>query len=147
MRFVAPNAETGCWEWVGAIQTNGYGQFQLGNTKTARAHRMAWQLFRGEIPQDYVICHRCDVRHCVNPDHLFPGTQLENIRDAMVKGTIKPYSGNGWKTRLPWSVKTDMYRRYTQGDMSSQAIADLFGVSRTKVSRSLAEVRNKYLDK
>jgi hypothetical protein len=61
--------ESGCWEWTGHVQTNGYGQMQVEEAKIA-VHRLAWMLFRGPIPIDTDVHHRCENRRCVNPDHL-----------------------------------------------------------------------------
>lgn len=77
--------ETGCWNWKTYIGKNGYGQFIL-NPKKVSAHRASWIIHKGEIPQGLFILHKCDNKKCVNPNHLFLGTQLENIRDAYSKG-------------------------------------------------------------
>lgn len=77
-----------CWLWEGAIHHTGYGVFtvMVPHKHQVRVHRHAYQLLRGPIPNGLVICHRCDVRRCVNPDHLEPGTARENFHDAMRKG-------------------------------------------------------------
>lgn len=74
----------GCWEWVGKIKVGkegGYGIF-----RDMRAHRYSWELFNGLIPDKLIICHKCDNRKCVNPDHLFLGTQFDNMKDMTKKG-------------------------------------------------------------
>lgn len=75
-----------CWLWTACTGTTGYGQIGVSAGRPARAHRVAWELHRGPIPEGLCVLHRCDVRHCVNPDHLFLGTQMDNIADREAKG-------------------------------------------------------------
>lgn len=88
------DADTGCWLWIGTIGSYGYGHF-YANKKLHRAHRYSWELKNGPIPKGLLVCHHCDKPPCVNPSHLFVGTQMENIHDAMRKGRIRDYSGKG----------------------------------------------------
>jgi hypothetical protein len=79
----------GCWLWTGSLQPSGYGAISLGRTEWGRmqAHVFSWLLHNpGVIPPDHQVCHKCDVRHCVRPDHLFLGTQADNIHDMVRKG-------------------------------------------------------------
>src|SRR6202023_2451488 len=77
-----------CWLWTGALKGNGYGM--VGVHRHPRyAHRVVWQMERGPIPAGLSVLHRCDVLNCVRPDHLFLGTQKENMEDAAGKKRVK----------------------------------------------------------
>ena len=71
-----------CWLWTGQIDKGGYGLFSPGSK---RAHKIAWQLFKGPIDKGLWVLHKCDVKRCVNPDHLFLGTHQDNIDDMLSK--------------------------------------------------------------
>jgi len=89
---VAPENENGCRLWVGNFFTTGYGDFAWKGRSTG-AHRVAWMLERGEIPAGKLICHHCDVKGCVNPDHLYVGSALDNSRDAHQRNRVRPPKG------------------------------------------------------
>lgn len=74
---------SGCHEWIGFLMPNGYGQFHKDG-KTAYAHRVAWEIANGSMPDGFVL-HKCDNRKCVNPDHLFVGSFDDNMADMMAK--------------------------------------------------------------
>ena len=81
---------SGCWIWTGSLNTGGYGQIkQARSNKKILAHRLSYQINRGPIPDGAVVLHKCDNTRCVNPDHLFLGTQSDNMLDAMRKGRLK----------------------------------------------------------
>lgn len=78
-------SKSGCWLWKKCKDRDGYGvMFDTGKYKTA--HRYSWELHNGKIPYKNLVCHKCDVRHCVNPEHLFLGTCLDNNKDRKQKG-------------------------------------------------------------
>lgn len=81
--------KTGCWNWTAYCQSNGYGQFSFQH-KPILAHRVSWWLWNDQaIPKGLCVLHRCDNRRCVNPNHLFLGTHLDNVRDCIAKGRNK----------------------------------------------------------
>lgn len=81
--------ECGCWIWMPSLQTQGYGRIAFNQKNDKRkmlAHRTSYQIFKGNIPAGANVLHRCDMPSCVNPDHLFTGTQKDNMQDMIKKG-------------------------------------------------------------
>jgi len=85
-----------CWNWTGASRGNGYGAFKV-DEKVIDSHRFSYKLTNGEIPNGLFVCHKCDNKKCVNPDHLFLGTHSDNMVDAFKKGLIKIPDGGKFK--------------------------------------------------
>lgn len=92
MQMVSPEPNSGCWLWTGhIIPSSSYGQsprgsFGVGESKAAYAHRVSYVLHKGPIPEGMLVCHKCDTPLCVNPDHLWLGTNEENLADMNRKG-------------------------------------------------------------
>ena len=83
----------GCWVWTGGRNRQGYGRVMIDG-RSWLAHRLAWIVYRGPIPDGLCVCHSCDNPPCVNPDHLWLGTRADNNRDAIAKGRLKLKMGS-----------------------------------------------------
>src|SRR6185369_231459 len=83
-----------CWDWTGSLRGGGYGQIKVG-PKLWDAHRYSWTLHFGEIPNGMWVLHKCDNRKCVNPEHLYLGTALDNNRDTAIRERKNPPKGEG----------------------------------------------------
>jgi len=100
-RNFIPEPNSGCFLWIGTIIPKGYGHFKCDG-KTFRAHRYSWELENGKIPDGLHVLHRCDIRSCVNVDHLFLGTNADNMADRGRKGRTQNIGiKNTIKTHCP----------------------------------------------
>ena len=131
MKRSIPVPECGCWIWLNVVCAKGYGVANFVETKKQRAHRVSYLAFRGEIPEGLFVCHTCDIRCCVNPDHLFIGTNTDNMRDCAAKGRIVAQRGEDHNYAKLTAKDIPLIRAST---LSQEAIGKQFGVSQRCVS-------------
>lgn len=124
-----------CWTWTASKMNSGYGQFSIAGTMR-QAHRAAYELLVGPIPQGMLILHDCDNKLCVNPAHLRIGTHSENIKDAYARRLRSKPDVSGEKHPRASITKTDAKRMrlLRESGLTVTAIAALFGVKRSLVS-------------
>lgn len=114
-----------CWEWTAGRLPLGYGVIHVtlapGERRTLKAHRVAWELHNGPIPEGLVVCHRCDNPPCCNPAHLFVGTLSDNAKDAAAKGRFNPRHN----VKLTDALVTEARQRVKAGELRARVCEDI----------------------
>ena len=123
------NKTDGCWLWT-AAKVQGYGDLRIDTTHRMLAHRFSWELHIGPIPPGLHVLHRCDNPPCVRPDHLFLGTNDDNIVDRVLKG-------RGGKKLTP-EIVLAIRRDYRPFKVTQRQLAEKYGVSLTTIEQILA---------
>ena len=134
--YVSCEPNSGCWLWEGACDRKGYGQLRIANRKGRLATHISLELRGRKIPSGMQACHRCDVPACVNPDHLFVGTPLENTADMISKGRVRLAPVRG--SRVGGAVLTELdipviRARLARGE-TLRGIAASYGVTEAAIS-------------
>jgi hypothetical protein len=131
-------ADDDCWYWQGARDPNDYGRIGIGHQRTFLAHRVAWALVYGD-PGEWHVLHKCDNPACVNPDHLFLGTNEDNIEDRVRKGR---------SVRTNWKLSPEQVvqiRELRRSGLSYNQIGANFGIAHTTARRICLEITWKRL--
>lgn len=127
----------GCWLWVGAKGRLGYGNIEYSG-RCFSAHRIAYEMLVGVIPAGMEVCHRCDNRACIRPEHLFLGTHKENMADAVAKGRMvfaEPMLGeNNHASRL-FGRDIHYIRGLGKIGFTQREVSKMYGVSQVTVGK------------
>lgn len=123
--------KTNCWEWAGHIHKSGYGYDRHPLSGLRRTHRISWYLHFGEFDRSLCILHRCDNRKCVNPSHLFIGTQDDNMKDRQSKGrTVNPVGSSHGRSKLTEAIVL----RILKSKLNGRQAAKHFKISEPTIS-------------
>jgi hypothetical protein len=135
------NKTDGCWTWTAARCADGYGQIYVSPDRMVSAHRFSWEIANGPIPDGLWVLHACDNPPCVRPDHMFLGTNADNMRDMVSKGRqwaqARPEAVVRG-SRIPWAKLTeaqvvDIRSRYAAGGTTYARLAAEYGVAESAV--------------
>lgn len=126
---VSIKSENECWEWLMSKDKCGYGRLMF-NSIREKAHRISWKLINGEIPDGLYVCHKCDNPSCVNPKHLFLGTQKDNMVDMRKKNRQPSVLGEkNPKAKLTEEIVLEIRLLYQFG-IRQYEIAKMYKISR-----------------
>jgi hypothetical protein len=146
-----------CWLWTAATSSGGYGSFGGIDRKIIGAHRFSYQLHYGPIPHDMCVLHSCDTPPCVNPDHLFLGTDADNIRDMMAKGRKVAggtHCGKNGKyergeqrqqAKLTAAQVQEMRQIHARGGLSYPKLGTMFGIHATTARNIVKRIKWKHI--
>lgn len=128
------NKTDSCWLWTGRLDSGGYGRVSQGNGQWRKAHRVSYELFTGSIPEGLVVRHLCNVRACVNPEHLAVGTHKDNVADMDRAGRRADICGE--KNPMAKFTEADIaeIRQWREFGFTQQSIADAFGATQGYIS-------------
>lgn len=137
-RHVDKRGPDECWQWTAGASNRGYGGMsrRIGPGRWSRqlAHRLSWEFHFASPPGEKLVCHRCDNRLCVNPAHLFLGTNADNMADAKHKGRIRSGEHHGLAKLTAEQVR-EIRRARSESTVSQRELGLRFGVSESQVSR------------
>lgn len=127
-------SKNSCWLWKGCIFKNTrYGYIdQINPRKKILAHRFSYEAHKGRIPEGKIVCHTCDIRNCVNPHHLWLGTQSDNIKDCIAKGRharMAPRGEDHRNATLTWKQVHEIRNKYKRFRGACGLLAKEYGVN------------------
>ena len=134
--------EAGCWIWLGSITKHGYGKMTLGTKTNISAHRASYELKHGAIPKGMLALHHCDIKCCVNPDHIFLGTQQANMDDKVLKNR----QANGIKHGMS-KLTEEQAKEAKFGNVKPTELAKKFNCSATIIRQIRNGIYWRHLEK
>jgi len=140
-----------CWEWTCMTHSYGYGRFSI-DSKWYLGHRISYRLYKGEIPDDKYVLHKCHNACCVNPEHLYLGSQKDNVQDAVSQGNFEDrkngdVSGeiNG-RSKLTKDDVREIRKKYEETNISYSDLAEQYGISFGTVGKIIRRERWQHVD-
>ncbi len=127
-----------CWLWKGAVIKCGYALFRINRGKKVYAHRYAYELWVGPIPEGLDLLHSCDVKNCVNPRHLSPGDAKENLRQMMERGRCT-------YAKLTSDDVREIRRLYDSGECTQTVLAEFYNVAHATIGCVVRRTRYKHV--
>lgn len=131
-----------CWEWIGSKLRGCYGGLRINN-HVVQAHRLSYMIHYGEIPEGMLVCHHCDNASCVNPNHLFLGTHLDNSRDKFSKNR-QAIEERCPKTKFSKGIIRSIRQEYSIGGISMRSLSRKYKITYSHVNGILHGTSRKY---
>lgn len=126
--------ESGCHEWTSCINGNGYGRIGIYKKTVMLAHRVAFALDNGYLPEEKIILHICDNPKCVNPDHLEIGDHKENMRQMAERNrSSKMFGEKNPSAKLTLEKVIEIREKYSSGLYTNKSLAEIYNVSKTTI--------------
>lgn len=145
--FYPDTQDVECWGWLGQTDDKGYGRIRdKSSGEVYKSHRLSWTIHKGDIPDGMCICHKCDNPACSNPEHLFVGTQADNVSDMMNKGRGKKAHGEGHAGAKLTELDVAFIRHWMKCGYNNSEIAEVFpvndrSISNIKIGKTWARVQ------
>ena len=141
--FVDKQEKDDCWNWKGKHFSQGYGRMYHHSIKEPKAHRLSYIINIGPIPEGLLVCHICNNQSCVNPNHLYAGTNDDNMKDLANSGVLK--GENNPASKLTKFNVLQIRRIYNKGDKNTYELAKMFNVSQLLISQVVRGVSWKHV--